>query len=123
MPSRIISNEHLAAVVIPQEMRVQANGFKFKKFGFMTKSGSQQDDQKIGINSSGRRHRGNSMAGQKTSLTNSDLDILKDEPGSYMKQERRYHQYVEDHREPDTAERPVNHSSEVDFRPQSLLKH
>ena len=63
------------------------------------------------------------MAGQKTSLTNSDLDILKDEPGSYTKQERRYHQYVEDHREPDTAERPVNHSSEVDFRPQSLLKH
>ena len=62
-------------------MRVQTNNFKFKKFGFMTKSGSQPDEQNIGVNSSsGHRVRGNSMAGHKTSLTNSDLDILKDEP-------------------------------------------
>ena len=62
----------------------------------MTKSGSQPDEQQRIVNNSqsGRRARGNSVAGQKTSLTNSDLDILKDEPGQYSKQERRYFQYT-----------------------------
>ena len=62
------------------------------------------------------------MAGQKTSLTNSDLEILKDEPEQHLGPVIKLESGAGPQQDPGTAVRVINQSSEADFRATSLLK-